>query len=110
MRRSAHRLAELASNLGVLLWTEVHWRRKWHFAGRLARHTDNRWSSLVLDWRPHHGFGRYKGRPCTRWVDPIEAFAGEDWRNIAVDEDEWEGLEDVFVDFNAIGPSNTTLA
>ena len=31
-------------------------------------------------------------------MDTIEAFAGGNWIDIAIDEDDWEILEDVFVD------------
>ena len=100
MKRSTHRLQELAADLGVLVWTEVHWRRKWCFAGRLARQTDSRWSALVLNWRPNHGFGRSRGRPCTRWSDPIESFAGGDWQKVAIDPEQWEAFGGEFVRFS----------
>ena len=74
----------------------MHWWRKWRFAGRFATQVDNRWSKLILDWKPNHGFGRNRGRPCTRWVDPIESFIGGDWRSFAT---QWDAFEDGFVSF-----------
>ena len=102
MKRSTQRLEELVVDLGVLVWTEVYLRRKWCFAERLARHDDNRWSALVLNWRPQHGLGRCRGRPCTRWSDPIESFAGGDWQDVTMDPERWEVFEEEFVRFSMV--------
>ncbi|KAI8421195.1 hypothetical protein MSG28_008264 [Choristoneura fumiferana] len=43
---------------------------KWKWAGHIARRTDNRWGTKVLEWRPRTG-RRSVGRPPTRWTDDI---------------------------------------
>ena len=42
--------------------------------------------------------GRTKGRPCKRWNDDIQNFAGEDWKSIAKDKERWQGLEKGFLE------------
>ncbi|CAH2235424.1 jg13282 [Pararge aegeria aegeria] len=44
---------------------------KWKWAGHIARRTDGRWGSKVLEWRPRTG-KRSVGRPPTRWTDDIK--------------------------------------
>ena len=99
MQRSARRIEIMTDELDSPDWVETLLRRKWRFAGRLATHVDNRWSKLILDWKPNHGIGRCRGHPCTRWVDPIESFAGGEWQSIATQLDRWEALEEGFVSF-----------
>ena len=100
VRRSAHRVDELASAFNMSDWIEDHRRRKWCFAGKQARADDGRWSQKALQWKPI-GYGRNPGRPRTRWTDEIDRFAGGDWMQIALDEDQWDLLQDFFV--NAAG-------
>ena len=101
LQRSARILESLAEKFDSVDWVQTYWRRKWRFAGRLATLDDDRWSKLVLEWKPTLGFGRSRGRPCTRWSDQIESFVGGGWQSIAADHSEWESLEDHFVPFLA---------
>jgi hypothetical protein len=89
MKRSAQKIDELSEHHGMHGWINTHRRRKWQLAGRLARASDERWSKLVLEWRPNAGHGRCRGRPATRWTDELERFAGGDWQQVAQNEEEW---------------------
>ena len=95
LQRTARRAETLATLHGLDNWVHKYREKKWHFARRVAAHTDGRWSNVVLNWRPNMGVGRYPGRPFTRWLDCIENFAGGNWRDI--DEDQWRALEDGFI-------------
>ncbi|CAH2235024.1 jg1294 [Pararge aegeria aegeria] len=57
---------------------------KWQWAGHIARRTDGRWGSKVLEWRPRTG-KRSVGRPPTRWTEDIRRVAGSRWRQAAQD-------------------------
>ena len=72
-------------------------RRKWRFAGRVARKNDGRWSTQMLHWMPPTVAGRRPGRPLTRWTDDIVAMCGGDWTEHALDVELWRALEDGFV-------------
>ena len=97
MQRATRKIERLTLELGMKDWVEIHRRRKWQFAGKLARQTDSRWSHLLLDWKLNLGHGRSRGHPCTRWADPLESFAGGAWIDIAADSDHWDFLEEGFV-------------
>jgi len=100
LRRVASTVAEISEQHGMIEWVAEHRRRKWRFAGKLSRVTDGRWSSLILNWKPHEGHGRCAGRPCTRWTDQLEAFAGGDWMTMAADLETWQSAEDVFASWD----------
>ena len=67
-------------------------RRKWRFAGKVARCTDGRWSKRLLIWKPR-GF-RNRGGPCTRWEADIASVAGGGWIDFAADEEFWRLVEE----------------
>ena len=75
----------------------VQRKRKFRFAGRVARSCDGRWSKRFLDWRPWSRIGptagRNVGRPVSRWTDDLINFAGSDWRSAADDDMFWRLLE-----------------
>jgi len=96
LRRSAAVITEISERYQMADWVTTHRRRKWRLAGKLARETDNRWSHIILQWRPHHGHGRSPGRPHTRWADQLEEFAGGDWMSLASQKHQWEESEDIF--------------
>ncbi|CAH2267719.1 jg4327 [Pararge aegeria aegeria] len=48
---------------------------KLQWAGHIARRTDGRWGSKVLEWQPRTG-KRSVDRPLTRWTDDIKQVAG----------------------------------
>ena len=97
LRRAKLRINELSASMQVEDWVDIHRRRKWQFAGKLARQTDNRWSQAVVDWKPNLGHGGSRGHPATRWADQLENFAGGDWQHIALDTQYRDFLEDRFV-------------
>ena len=100
LRRAKLKIERLSAELGLTDWVETQRRRKWQFAGKLARLTDNRWSHLILDWKPNFGHGRSQGHPATRWSDQLEKFAGGSWMTIAENRERWDFYEDGFVTCN----------
>ncbi|CAH2207927.1 jg26627, partial [Pararge aegeria aegeria] len=68
---------------------------KWKWAGHVARRTDRRWGSKVLEWRPRAG-KRSVGRPPTR-SDDIKRVAGSRWKPVAQDRGCWNSLQKTFV-------------
>ena len=98
LRRAKARIHQLSQELGMLEWVDTHKRRKWQFAGRLARTCDGRWSRAILDWSPYSGAGRSPGHPATRWADQLESFAGGGWLDLAADESQWAVFEEAFVE------------
>ena len=95
VQRSAHKVDELAAKLGLESWVQTYRRRKWRFAGRLARLEDGRWSHKILNWQPESH--RSRQRPLTRWSDQLTKYAGGNWMEIAVDTAHWSALEEGFV-------------
>ena len=100
VQRAAQRVDSLAANYQMEDWIQLYRKRKWKFAGRLARKTDDRWSRLTATWRPNDGHGRDRGAPCTRWSDQLETFAGGDWMTEAMDSDRWISSEEVFANWD----------
>ena len=88
LKRAARRIVMYHIAYSLESWSCVFKMRKWNFAGRLARSTDRRWSSLLLDWTPSYA-RRSAGRPHTRWEDDLVSYAG-DWRSLAQDEVAWK--------------------
>jgi len=86
-------------------WIAGQRRRKWRWAGHVARRTDNRWSNRILHCIELDG-RRNAGHPKTRWRDAIESFAssrttcsGRDWYTLAQNGKAWKSHEDNFVHF-----------
>jgi hypothetical protein len=87
---------------GVEDWVSGQRRRKYRLAGHIARRTDGRWSSKLLDWEPA-GY-RNVGRPKRRWEDCFneyfQAACGEDagfWQCAAQSREDWRSMEGGFV-------------
>ena len=83
-------------------WVVESRRRKWRWAGHVARRHDKRWSHEVLEWTPANG-SRNQGGKRTRWVDDINAYfyfhfssTPEDWLLIAQDQETWKQHENKF--------------
>ena len=98
MRNVAHRTEAIAESNGMENWASLARRRKWQFAGALARQIDGRWSQKLAEWWPAQG-QRSQGRPKTRWADSIEKFAGGYWMSIARDEAQWKAYVEAYIDF-----------
>ena len=85
---------------GATDWVTEHRKRKWSWAGHVARRNDGRWTQAVLDWRPQGQ--RKQGRPAKRGEDDLQTFfkdvasdmgcnSGEaTWRELAQDRDSWK--------------------
>ncbi|CAH2269016.1 jg16040 [Pararge aegeria aegeria] len=67
---------------------------KWKWAGHIARSTDGRWGSKVLEWRTGK---RSVGRPPTRWTGDIKRVAGSRWKQAAQDHGFWNSLQKAYV-------------
>ena len=97
LQRSAHKIDDISCAFGMNDWIAQYRRRKLIFAGKVARQEDNRWSNLVLDWKPGNCRGREPGRSKTRWDDDMVAFAGGDWKDIAKNTEYWDMLMPAFI-------------
>ena len=96
VKRATNQLEHLANNFGLDDWVRQYRRRKYRFAGQVARHTDGRWTGAVVQWTPTSGRGRDRGRPYTRWSDDLARFAG-DWAQEALDAQAWADAEEGFL-------------
>ena len=61
-------------------------KRRW--AGHVIRRSDNRWATRITEWRPW-GYKRPRGRPQTRWCDPMLKLYGRTWTRFARCRSEW---------------------
>ena len=107
MIRTAHECEDVMREHGVPNWVEEVHRRKFRWAGRVARCEDKRWTREVMTWcldgrRP-------RKRPLTRWSDSLRHFferllGNNDgdkntWMILAKDDEAWRSLEDDYVNF-----------
>ena len=94
--RQQHRVAE---------WVEEITRRKFRWAGHVARRQDGRWTREVLDWSLQ-GY-RAQGRPSMRWTDSLNKFfyggatssavGAQTWVTQALNRSFWQQQEDSYV-------------
>ena len=91
IQQATHKAEAMARNHGVTDWVELQERRKWELAGKAARHSDNRWTTRLLGWKPWFRCTPYRnvGRPVTRWEDSIVNIAGGNWQISAQDSCIW---------------------
>ena len=97
VKRVTHNMEAMMTRYHLEDWIVNHRRRKWRFAGRVARCTDSRWSNRLLTWIPFLAAGRGIGHPSARWDDCIVKLAGGDWTNHAHDEQLWNLLSEAYV-------------
>eukprot|EP00973_Karenia_brevis_P083001 11508050-Karenia_brevis.AAC.1 len=64
---------ECQQKLGLDDWVTAARRRKWRWAGHVARRSDGRWSTSLVSWVPENGHRR-RGHPRKRWSDDLKAF------------------------------------
>lgn len=69
---------------------------KWRWAGHVARRTDDRWTRLILEWRPRLG-RRSVGRPVTRWRDDIKERAGIQWMRKSNNRWQWHEMGKAYI-------------
>ena len=96
--------AELVmSRLEIPDWVTEQRRRKWSWAGHIARRTDGRWTRKILEYQPEGT--RAQRRPFTRWETSLDAFiwrsfghdnAAGSWKELAHDSDSWRLMTDAF--------------
>ena len=79
---------ELRSKSGVKDVVEEMFKRKSRWAGHVARMKDNRWTKRILEWYPRD-VKRPRGRPPTRWEDPLRQIYGVTWMRAAQNRSEW---------------------
>ena len=97
--RATHKIERESKEAGVADWIVEQRRRKWRWAGHVARMSGNRWTKLLLDWVP---VGKRRvGRPTKRWDGEILEFAetefdGRAWPAVEHNRDEWKTFEDKF--------------
>ena len=88
-------------------WVEEVARRKFQWAGHVARRMDGRWTRVFLEWSlTGH---RSQGRPCTRWSDSLDKYfngmvdtpvGSSRWVILAQNREHWRQLEDGYVAFS----------
>lgn len=71
-------------------------RKKWTWAGHIARMHESRWTRRVLEWRPRAD-KRGRGRPPQRWTDDIRRHGGRDWMRRAKDRQDWKKREEAYI-------------
>jgi len=83
--------------------TAVH-KKKWRWAGHIARRTDGRWATKLLTWVPEDGC-RHVGRPCKKWSTDLDAFFFKSvgyetgsWIHVAQDRQNWAALEREYIE------------
>ena len=106
IRRATGVAEEALAKVKLEDWIAGQRRRKWRWAGHVARRNDNRWSNKMLHCIELEG-RRPQGHPKTRWRDAIESFVGSqttcsrrDWTTLAQNGDAWKSFEDKFVQFS----------
>eukprot|EP00973_Karenia_brevis_P079033 10967489-Karenia_brevis.AAC.1 len=62
VQRATHTAEEHLRRCGIEDWVTAQRRKKWRWAGHLARRADGRWSTKLLEWTPVDGF-RNPGHP-----------------------------------------------
>ena len=104
--RTTHAAEDAARLSGVRDWVEEQSRRKWIWAGHVARRSDFRWSSTILDGKPSTS-SRRQGRPQLRWEDALGDFFQQRfwfgrgvWKYIAQDRQNWEQLAEDFISYD----------
>ena len=100
-RVTGHAMKEM-EKAGVEEWTKAVRKRIWWLAGHIARRTDGRWSTSLLDRTPAAG-ARRVGHQLKRWVDDIDRTMSRWqvergwWRTYAACREEWSRLQEDFV-------------
>ena len=56
-------------------------RRKWKWAGHVARRSDDRWTTSVTSWWPRESGKRSRGRQKKRWKDDFKKSAKDWWQH-----------------------------
>eukprot|EP00973_Karenia_brevis_P063206 8788013-Karenia_brevis.AAC.1 len=101
MKRVTHMAEDAMDKCGVEDWVTAQKRKKWKWAGHVARRTDQRWNRRFLNFAPASGH-RKPGHPKKRWSDSIDhvlharGHCKGDWIQVALDREDWAALEAVY--------------
>jgi len=74
LKRTTKDATDALEKVGAEDWVTVLRKRKWHWAERVCRHSNERWTSKILHWKPEEGL-RGVGHPRMRWQDELNAFS-----------------------------------
>ena len=111
LRRSTRKSRQFAEEAGVRDWVQAHARKKWLWAGHVARRPASTWLWKVSSWRDAEwnclakdGASRLL-RPSRRrwmkWEDALRRFAahslGGSWKLFAGEAKSWNGTTEAFV-------------
>ena len=104
MKRSTRTIEEIMHKHGLEYWIIGQRRRKWKWAGRVARMSTDRWAKAALLWEPSHGCRRV-GRPCMRWEHVLEKYVASfdtveliPWQLLAESKADWHEMEASFIE------------
>ena len=107
LERTTRLVEDRLAAAGEEEWLVAWCRRKWRWAGKLARDDRHKWSFTALLWNPaihsHRGGSRAQARPCKRWDDDFVVFLRESrieepWIEVAMDQERWDQLEGSFIE------------
>lgn len=96
-------IAENAMNeFKITDWVEKVHRRRFRWAGEVARRSDGRWSKVLLTWSAEGQ--RKKQRPLIRWTDSLNQFFAGDrgnivWTILAQEKGFWIEIEEQYSDY-----------
>ena len=91
-------------------WSAELSKRKWRWAGEIAKLDESRWPRKLVEWSPNQvqqqtwsPVKRKVGRPRTRWEDPLNAYSKtkgyRDWLHFAQSAPEhWNSCEDEYLE------------
>ena len=104
IQRSTHEAERIRQFYNIPDWNEEVDRRKFRWAGHVARRKDNRWTKIILEWALN-GM-RTRGRPCMRWCDSLNKFffgasnmhvGNAPWMILAQNREKWRKLEEDYI-------------
>ena len=104
VKRATRDACRQMEHFDIPCWVEEARKRKFQWAGHIARLEDGRWTRKVLDWTPDGR--RLRGRPVLRWVDSLRAFFREicgqaqgdsNWMGFAHCRESWKLLTQDYV-------------
>ena len=98
-QRVTHESEEEARLCGAQDWVLACYKRKWDFAGKVARCKEGQWRTRLLNWTPWYRTMTFRlvGRPRLRWDHCFQKVAGGNWTECAQDVETWDALMNIYV-------------
>jgi hypothetical protein len=103
--RATRKAEDIVRKFDVPDWVEEVHRRRFRWAGHVARRHDGRWTREVLTWSV--AGSRARGRPLARWTDTIIKFFNEMWGvdikdnsfwlDLAEERERWQAAEPDYI-------------